>query len=276
MLSVAMIGKNEAETIYKALNSVRPYASEVIFVDTGSSDETPAIAKNCGAIVYDFAWSDDFAKARNFAIGKCKGDWILSIDCDEYLFATKNTTDFLAKIYALDAEIGYEVQIINKLPDEKEGIHTSIRLFRNIPSIRFNNPIHESVSSAIFRLDPHKNLSRADFQIYHDGYRSASANKKKLDRNLRILSNWVNDSPRNPYAWFKLGLTMKFVSHEKSTACLLHAYQLIIEHKDSDTFPFTSELLQHLVPAAQRLDPLLAEAIRSSTKRILGANQKSI
>lgn len=53
-------------------------------VDTGSSDNTVALAEKIGAKVLHFEWIDDFSAARNFAITQCTGEWIVFLDAEEY------------------------------------------------------------------------------------------------------------------------------------------------------------------------------------------------
>lgn len=84
-ISVCIIGRDEEELVAYCIKSVNEIAAEVIFVDTGSTDRTPAIAYQLGASVYRFPWNDSFSEARNFAIDKAKGDWILVLDADEVL-----------------------------------------------------------------------------------------------------------------------------------------------------------------------------------------------
>ena len=67
-LSLALIVKNEARCLARCLHSVQGVASEIVVVDTGSTDETVRIARDCQARVVNFAWRDDFAAARNFAL----------------------------------------------------------------------------------------------------------------------------------------------------------------------------------------------------------------
>ena len=57
----------------------------MIVVDTGSSDDTAAIALRCGARVLHFDWCDDFSAARNAGLEAARGRWILVLDADEYL-----------------------------------------------------------------------------------------------------------------------------------------------------------------------------------------------
>jgi glycosyltransferase involved in cell wall biosynthesis len=80
-----MIVKDEEETIARALMSVKPVVSEMIVIDTGSTDRTKDIAEKLGAKVYDFQWTDSFSDARNFSLSKATGDWILVLDADEVI-----------------------------------------------------------------------------------------------------------------------------------------------------------------------------------------------
>jgi len=84
-LSAALIVKNEEsclETCLKTLAGV----DEIVICDTGSTDKTIEIAKKyTDKIFTDYTWEDSFAKARNHALSKCTGDWVLSIDADEIL-----------------------------------------------------------------------------------------------------------------------------------------------------------------------------------------------
>ena len=79
-----MIVRNEEAVLARCLESVKD-ADEIIIVDTGSVDRTKEIASIFTDNIYDFQWCDDFAKARNFALAQCTGDWVLSIDADELI-----------------------------------------------------------------------------------------------------------------------------------------------------------------------------------------------
>ena len=84
-LSLAMIVKDEALTIQRVLECARLVCDELIVVDTGSTDETPELARAMGARVVQFEWVDDFAAARNHAFEHCGGDWIVWLDADDIL-----------------------------------------------------------------------------------------------------------------------------------------------------------------------------------------------
>lgn len=76
-ISVCLIGKNEANVLEKCLQALVPYPWEIVFTDTGSTDETKAIATRYTKNVYDFEWIGDFSAARNFCAEKASNDWIL-------------------------------------------------------------------------------------------------------------------------------------------------------------------------------------------------------
>ncbi|MEW5902976.1 MAG: glycosyltransferase family 2 protein [Pseudomonadota bacterium] len=80
-LSVILITKNEAANIRACLESVA-WADERIVVDSGSSDDTVAIARSMGAHVYEHDWRG-FGPQKNRALGYATGDWVFSIDADE-------------------------------------------------------------------------------------------------------------------------------------------------------------------------------------------------
>jgi len=85
MWSLAMIVKNGAEHLAKTLEGARQICDELIVVDTGSTDDTVAIAKSFGAKVFQYEWIDDFGAARNESFKHCTGDWIMWLDCGDVI-----------------------------------------------------------------------------------------------------------------------------------------------------------------------------------------------
>jgi len=82
-LSVAIITKNEEANLPRTLASVR-FADQIVVLDSGSTDRTVEIARAANAVVYEEPWQG-FAAAKNSAIAKCTGAWVLSLDADEEL-----------------------------------------------------------------------------------------------------------------------------------------------------------------------------------------------
>src|SRR5260370_13247818 len=81
-LSVCIITRDEEANIVRTLQSVKSLADEIIVVDSGSTDNTVALAKSCGAKVFVEEWKG-FARQKNAALDKATGEWILSLDADE-------------------------------------------------------------------------------------------------------------------------------------------------------------------------------------------------
>src|SRR5665213_3668406 len=83
MISACLITKNEEKWLGECLEHLKPLVSEVIVVDTGSTDRTMDIAREKGARVSQIKWENDFSKARNISLEKASQRWILIIDPDE-------------------------------------------------------------------------------------------------------------------------------------------------------------------------------------------------
>jgi O-antigen biosynthesis protein len=84
-VSLCMIVKNEERVLPDCLTSARPFFREMIVVDTGSTDRTVEIARECGAQVFDFPWTESFAEARNQSLSHATGRWIAWLDADDTL-----------------------------------------------------------------------------------------------------------------------------------------------------------------------------------------------
>ena len=82
-LTLLVITHNEAANIARCLDSV-PFAAEKVVIDSGSSDDTVAIAERHGARVVHQDWLG-FGPQRNFATTQARHDWIQMLDADEYL-----------------------------------------------------------------------------------------------------------------------------------------------------------------------------------------------
>jgi (heptosyl)LPS beta-1,4-glucosyltransferase len=105
-ISVVINTLNEERNIAKAIASVKDLADEVIVVDMYSEDRTYEISRSLGATVYLHKRTGYVEPARNFAISKAKGEWILILDADEEVTGSlaeklKQLTSGKADYYAL-------------------------------------------------------------------------------------------------------------------------------------------------------------------------------
>jgi glycosyltransferase involved in cell wall biosynthesis len=83
-ISATIITLNEENYIGNCIKSLLGIASDVIVIDSGSSDDTVIIAQKLGAKVF-FRKFTDYADQRNYASSKTKFNWVLSLDADEVL-----------------------------------------------------------------------------------------------------------------------------------------------------------------------------------------------
>jgi glycosyltransferase involved in cell wall biosynthesis len=84
-ISATIVACNEANKLARALRSLA-CADEIVLVDSGSTDQTPAIAAGLGARVIHQPWQG-YAAQKNIATRHAQHDWILSLDADEELDA---------------------------------------------------------------------------------------------------------------------------------------------------------------------------------------------
>ncbi|WP_196592589.1 glycosyltransferase family 2 protein [Pectinatus sottacetonis] len=195
-VSACIIVKNEERDIMRWYNSVAKCSDEQIVIDTGSIDNTISILKKLPVKLYHYQWNDDFAAAKNYAIDKAKGDWIIFIDADQYFSADcieKVRSEIARADIAENHPSGLFIIEINIEESTSREISRSysIRVFRNDPDLRYKGAIHEELqlnSNGKFTIVKNDLL-----KIYHTGYSDSYA-QKKAARNLKILlSEKYND-----------------------------------------------------------------------------------
>jgi tetratricopeptide (TPR) repeat protein len=148
-LSVAVIARDAESTIANALERVRAIADEIVVVDLGSRDRTCEIARKGASRVVAFAWNDDFAAARNFALKQLTGDWVLWLDADEEL----DRTDARELRKQLDTQADSKVafSLITRLPagpGQVEGEQmSSVRMWPIQAGLQFAGRVREQTLS---------------------------------------------------------------------------------------------------------------------------------
>jgi tetratricopeptide (TPR) repeat protein len=169
LLSAAMIVRNEAAQLPGCLACLRGFADDVCIVDTGSTDGTQAIAREAGARVFEVAWADDFAAARNVSLAEAAGRWVFIIDADERLAAEDAET--LRKICLAGNAEAYRLitrnytnaagvaEFVPCAPDDPWAMGYAgwfpsgkVRLFPNDPEVRFEGRVHELVNPSLERM----------------------------------------------------------------------------------------------------------------------------
>lgn len=202
-----MIVKDEEELLPHCLASVQGAVDEMIVVDTGSSDRSAEIAQQYGAVVVAFEWCEDFAAARNAGLERASGDWILFLDADEAL--DRAAREQIRSWTAVSGCDGLFLNIHNYTGTGQQGVTVNpvLRLFRNAPSHRFEGRIHEQIAAAICRGNPEAAFHVTDMVIHHYGYQTAIVERKdKVNRNVRLLQQAVEEEPDQPFHHYNLGV----------------------------------------------------------------------
>lgn len=185
-ISLCVIARNEADFIGQCIKSASPYIDQAVVVDTGSTDKTPDIARQLGAEVWEFPWNNDFSAARNFALQKARGEWVLVMDCDEEV--EHNTGEQLLSAVQSQQYDAYFINITNLLGEGKSLTAQSIRLFRNLPQFRYEGKVHEQISNSILQHSSRDRIGRSPFTLLHHGYNPDKVNiRAKIVRNTRLL-----------------------------------------------------------------------------------------
>ncbi len=192
-ISTCLIVKNESDNISRCLTSVKTVSDEIIIVDTGSTDDTIEIAQRFGARAYFYEWDNNFSNAKNFALNKATGDWIIFLDADEYFDANtpknllhvlkriNNNKEYDAILFKMYHTEGYNGRIIS--------VNPTVRAFRGHNKIRFFGAIHEqplNKDNTLYAAD----ITDYSLVIYHTGYSSVLL-PEKVNRNLEILKNEI-------------------------------------------------------------------------------------
>lgn len=179
-ISVVINTKNSASTLKQCLQSVK-WADEIIVVDMHSLDDTVEIAKKYTDKVYSFKDVGFVEPARNFAIGKASGEWILVVDADEEITSALKSeiltiiehTDI--SCFALPRKnivLGDWLQTAGWWPDYQ------LRLFKR-GAVAWQDTIHSipKVEGKIRRLP-----ASDSFAILHHNYQSVEDFIERLNR----------------------------------------------------------------------------------------------
>lgn len=187
LLSIGLIVKNEEKKLRRCLDSLQPLmeavSSELIIVDTGSHDDTVAIAREYTEQVIEYEWNDDFSAARNVTLDRSVGKWYLYLDADEWLKDWKPIVHFLESKQASrsnTATLGLENY--TEPTFRIFARNDAVRMIRKASGGRFQFSVHECLP----KLEP---CVPSGAILRHDGYVYASQKEQdlKFKRNFTLL-----------------------------------------------------------------------------------------
>jgi glycosyltransferase involved in cell wall biosynthesis len=232
-LSIGMMVKNEEANLTRCLESLKPLMrdveSELIIVDTGSTDKTVEIAKAYTDKVYFHPWENDYGKMRNHTLSYAKGQWFMFIDADEEVVSHRAIVKFLRskesqKYNSATVEIK---SFYNTEDEDKFSLLTVTRIFKRTKDFRFEGAIHEQGNIIMpFYI--------TEALLNHYGYVSDDNDLKERKLNMYepILLEELKEDPDNIYYWFQLSRTYASYKDKKSALSpAVKSYEIIIKNK---------------------------------------------
>ncbi|MDH8678585.1 glycosyltransferase [Fusibacter bizertensis] len=228
-LSVCMMVKNEEANLERCLNSLKnirsKVSSELIIVDTGSTDRTIEIAKSFDAKVYEHKWNNNFSEMRNISISYCNGEWVMIIDADEELV---DDTLLIKQLNQKNNDvnaIALELQNIINSNGKIGSKIVTMRLFRNDGKFHYKGVVHNLPVV-------YGNVIKIDALLNHYGYIADDAQlmEAKYQRTSKLLKQELEKDPKNIYYLYQLGTTYDMHNeNDKAIELYNQAYTIIRE-----------------------------------------------
>lgn len=149
-ITVFIIAQDEEDRIGRAVASCIDWVDEVIVIDSGSCDQTIAVAQRLGARVLHHDWHG-YGLQKRFGEDQCRNDWVLNIDADEIVTAELQEEILgLFQTTVLDACDFWKVDICDVWAHEKTAAkhayaYTQIRLYRRSIGRFSESAVHDTV-----------------------------------------------------------------------------------------------------------------------------------
>ncbi len=204
-VSLCMIVKNEEAVLARCLESIRDAVDEIVIVDTGSTDATKEIAARYTDKVYDFAWIDDFAAARNFSFSRAGMEFAMWLDADD-VFTDKDREAFL-RLKASAWENADVVMMRYNTAFDEQGkpvfSYYRERLVRLSVPYAWKGRVHEAIVCS------GRTVYAEGVAVTHQ-----SAKTTYSDRNLRIYERQLQEGePLSPRDRFYYGRELYYHRH---------------------------------------------------------------
>lgn len=219
-ISICVIMKNEEKHMEAFLSSIQRFFKncphEIVLVDTGSVDNTLSIAQKYTDKIFHFKWIDDFSAARNFSISCASYDWILVLDCDEYVIKL-DPQGLQEMIDRYPGAVGMLSRRNHYEMNGTDSVYTDdVERFFNRKTFHYEAIVHEQV-----RTRNGYNFMRFAIPLVvdHYGYTgNPDELRKKAQRNNELLLKMLAEDPDDPYLYFQLGQSYNMLRDDEK-AC---------------------------------------------------------
>ncbi|MGH2856443.1 MAG: glycosyltransferase, partial [Solirubrobacteraceae bacterium] len=263
-LSLCMIVRDEEQMLPRCLEAAAPAVDEIVVVDTGSTDATVQIARSFGANVIEHPWTGSFSEARNVSFEAATGDWLIYLDADEVLAAddAQRLRELTGQTWR-EAFYLVETSYVGELGDGSSVVNNALRVFRNRPSYRFKDRLHEQIQYALPTFAPGR-IAQSTVRVAHYGYLGSVRDaKEKSQRNVELLRRQAAEAATpTPFLHFNLGSEYAAAGDPVAAATELQTALTLLERDGSlRTCEYGATLFVRLVTVL-RMSGRLEEARR--------------
>jgi glycosyltransferase involved in cell wall biosynthesis len=236
-LTVTVITHNEGPHIAGALESVA-WADEIVVVDSGSTDDTVAIAARYATRVERHPWTG-YGTQKNYAASLASHDWILSIDADERV-APALADEIRSLLATGPRAAGYKISRVThylgrwiRSTDWYPDFH--VRLYDRRIARWSEDAVHESIRCP-------GRVERLSGELQHYPYRDVSEHLAKIDRYTTLIARqWAADgrrtSPWEAIVYPRLAFLRNFIlrrgfldGHTGLVVSLLNSYYVFLKY----------------------------------------------
>lgn len=253
-VSVCIIAKNEEKFIGDCLKHLQPYGMEIIVADTGSTDKTREIAEKYADKVVDFEWIKDFSAARNYCASFASNNWILALDCDEYV----DSIDIrILRILMQKYPRRTGVLRLKNITQDNKGqtgyINSDITRFYNKNYYTFDYAIHEQICPRDrSKRDEPMDSFLLPMDVVHYGYAlDEDTMKRKQERNLELLYQELETTPDKAYVYFQIGQSLTTLEGADKA---VESYEKGLENIEDTSRYYVPELIIALAGIYVNLD----------------------
>jgi len=194
-ISVFIIARDEADRVPLTIGSVRDWVDEVIVVDSGSEDDTVAVAEGLGARVVFNEWKG-YGPQKVFGEALCRNDWILNLDADEEV-SPELAAEIRGEFARGARHAGYRLPILPLYAFQERGhpwtaFHKPVRLYRRSMAGFKDSPVHDSV------VVREGTTGRFRAMVNHRSFRSLEHHVAKVNSYSSAQAEDLERRGRNP------------------------------------------------------------------------------
>ncbi|MEI6914179.1 MAG: tetratricopeptide repeat protein [Armatimonadota bacterium] len=228
-LSVCILAHEHRLSLDRCVSSIEGIATQIVIVDTRTRDGLCQHAASAKTTVITKRACASLSNLRNSGLEACTGEWILCLDCDEWL--DEDATKLIQDVLSCPKADGFVLwaRHTTHFDCSTESLHRrGCRLFRNDRRIRFDRFTTESVEQSIDAIGG-VILGTNTIAIHNDGHAQwDSAGFSEVSRSISQLKKKLQKFPSDPGLYFEIGLNFyEIKNHYQAQVALVQACDLV-------------------------------------------------